>query len=416
MDILRLNKPFISEIVVVDGPRKQSVELFSALDLLYDEQSSIVREFFESQVRPAFPEWKYSYRFAQWEDEEVQRQAGYDACTNDLVFIADGDMLVKLNPENIDRFAQDPRRGVGMVQVWNMVSSNIFFSGSNDTVTASKPIFQPVAVNRKVIKDARTFFDHLWIVGVKQRPITENLIFPDSLGEAHHYTIGRTHISMMIKYAFYLTVPQNYQQFIANTNFINRAIASREKFGIPIVRNIFLRYILESGTCLSSHYLHPTPDNVQKMFPSIVKGEPFPGFSLPYGQKLLCRFTFLSGHRYYATTEEDQIKLRVPIMNNIESYISLNRMQSLREKVCLKMENVTYCRARVLLLELNQKATEIRVVDAVNDSLSVFRIPLQNGTIDETKFVRSVLAISCTVKNFDVDIGAIGWYQETSCD
>jgi hypothetical protein len=383
----------------------------------------VVKFFFENVVKKQFPDLDQRYVFSVWDDEEVQRRRGFDLCSNDMILNADGDTLIKLHVKTIRQFHNDRRRGVAGVRIWNMVSSNIYFSPTNSTNRIMMPMFA-----KKSVVDARTFFDHLWIVGVRQRSPDYSIVFPHSLGEAHHYTIARSPITMIIKYAFYLTLESNFKQFIRN-NPIEVLTSMKRNIGVDVARNIFLRHLMVSGTCLSSgNFLLATPSKTSDLFPNLVRGDPFPGFSLPHGSRILCNYTFLNGYSYDVVGKVNK-QHRIPLVDGFKSFISLNKLQSSRRQLCIKVQHVKFCEAQTYVFQLGSRhrrfggAVTTRKLSASEDAF-VMVIPLlpSAGEVDRSTFVRFVLSMNCQVSKHPMNgnestsnyIG-VGWYYEVPC-
>ncbi|CAM9504687.1 unnamed protein product, partial [Ectocarpus fasciculatus] len=208
LEILTLQKEYISELVIVDGPRRNSTALLAALGVLYSEDTSPVKTFVQTELADAFPDLSVRYLFRIWDDEKTQRDAGFDLCTGPVVMMADADMPMRLHHEAVAQFVHSDtgsRGRVAGVTVTTLVEWGVASSKAHPKKTgpAKHHVYRQNVMTNKLRIDADRFFDYLSIVGSRQRGRDQSDLFPPPVGAGDHYTVLRTINGTIAKYAFY---------------------------------------------------------------------------------------------------------------------------------------------------------------------------------------------------------------------
>ena len=192
-EVIRTVSPYISEIVIVDGPRELSMVLLEPMGLVYNESTSVVRSYFFNEIRRQHPDIKLVYRFKIWADEKEQRNTAYDLCSNPVVLMTDADLFMHLNPASLSHFLADPHKSVARVAVCNTyLSRNRVYQAVKtlDNLILSAYTYEQPVMGKKSSLSAEEFFDNLWIIGVKQNASKRHMQqFHRPVGTGLHLTV-----------------------------------------------------------------------------------------------------------------------------------------------------------------------------------------------------------------------------------
>jgi hypothetical protein len=380
-DVIRPVSPYISEIVIVDGPREMSMVLLEPMGLVYNESTSTVKSFFFNEIRHQFPDIKLVYRFKVWADEKEQRDTAFNLCSNPVVLMADADMFMHLSVSSLSQFLADPHKSVARVAV-----CNTFLSGGRvyQTVKPTEkysltayPTQQPV-MGKKSVMNAEEFFDNLWIIGVKQNGSKRHLQqFHHPVGSALHLTVHRSAVGMAIKYAFYASLPSNMQH-MRKGKYLEVLQNVSALHGTSIAREVFLRARKES-TCMFSSLMYVPFEYAHQDIVSKVQH--------------WCDYSYLP-RKHNGTGYRGHM---IPLAQNYPSFISLYPTDV--DGVCLVFMKVQSCTIDVFDVKLNQTDSWefVHRVNIPNENkhhrLTAF-VSFQ-PTKDRNTLIRRVLTLSC---------------------
>lgn len=368
LEILRLYRSIAQEVVVMDGWRQNSTEILNILGLQYQEHNSPVKAFFDTVIRTEFPHLRVIYRYKIWDDEGEQRNVGYHLATCEHVYAMEGDMFGYIDPARLLEFYNSREHVVASVYTINIIYDSFTMGGGRFPVIAKK--------NKLTAPD---FFNWLWIVGIDRPPPQQSQLFFPYIGYTEHYTLARTRINMIAKYAFYKT---------AGGHKVNLELFDKisKRYGKEIAREIFLRDLLESGTCLSSNAILKPYSDLMSVGPLQRKD-------------FLCDFTYFSRP--------------IPLVANISSWSRLHSPYA--NSHCLLFKNVKSCRISIHDYIVRLRPQLVFRHEYTEDALKhPLTIKIHSKKLRRHEPFLAVIEFLCDIHNGQDDF--IGYVENVRCN
>lgn len=254
LPVIQAVAPFVSELVVVDGPRRATIPLMASMGLMYTADDSPVKRVLDNIIKPAFPHISVKYHYQVWDDEKGQRNFGFNACSHSIMIQVEGDMIMQLNAHALEAFVRDQWHDVSGIRVSNMVRSNLSMVAS---VGAEPLPFFPLIAKRNRLS-ADEYFNHLWIVGNAQGPRNQSQVAPEPIGYGYHLTLVRSLSAMASKYAFYRAL----QPVEPMHDLLPDITAS---YGQDVAREVFVRSMPVSAFGLPFDLVHSIAPQMWKL-------------------------------------------------------------------------------------------------------------------------------------------------------
>ena len=385
--VLEAILPYISEIVVVDGPRSGMIPLLRSQGLFYHRLSSTVRKFFRDWSK-IHPNITLKYHYEIWEDEFKQRIFGYSECSGPIVLQAEGDFLMKLDKEKLSSFCSDPTKGVGAFETVNLVDVDVIMS--SQYFIERKTLPRVPYIFKKSLVGASEYLNYLWLVGPKRKQPDKSLLFPAPVGLSLHYTLVRSLQSASLKYSFYVS---NYYAVDAVEKseelqtLVNTLTFIQSEYDDLTAMEVFARLRPESGICMpgpsNQRFLSKAPGRVQDLIDHFgVKNSPIPS---------------LCDHKYFDET--------LPVFHGITSWISLRQLDT--SSISLSLQNILECRVTVVDYVLGKSPLTVSESTLKNNSSNVVKFSFPRDKYHDV-YIRAI-SFTCRCR----EKTRLGWISDS---
>lgn len=353
----------ISEIVVIDGPRKSTIPWLEAAGLLYSEGTSPVKRFFFMNVASKYPGISISYFYKVWEHEADQRNFGFHACSQPVMMQMEGDMLVNIAPNALRAFLLDREKIVTGVLVMNMVNTEHALGSAGFNAPQH---FFPMIVKRNKMT-AETYFSHIWIVGLAKHrhPPNQSELFPP-IGYGYHLTLLRSLDNMFVKYAFYRSLNwEDRNQTLEYKRQVNLTTAIAQRFGFNVARLVMARAFVPSALCAPA-------DDTALVVPPIFNDE-LAHQASQHELNSLCDYRFLTDILYVADGEISWVQ--IPAGRENASYVSFESADIVSCNVSVRDWGLNKLPKYQgpFVLQLQGKSTRLRLPQLSADTVCIGR-------------------------------------------
>jgi hypothetical protein len=257
--------PFISELVVIDGPRRITMPLLASMGLMYGgADDSPVKRVLDTIIKPSFPHIDFKYHYQIWDDQKGQRNFGFNACSHPIMMQLEGDMLISFNARALEAFARDPEQLVSGTLVSNMVRSNVSMIPD---VGVNPLHFFPMIAKRDLLT-ADEYFNHLWIVGKAQGPRNASQLSHAPVGYGYHLTLIRSLPAMASKYTYYraLAADEFAEDRSGLDNLLSMLPNVTAAYGQDVARELFVRSLNVSAFGLPHKLVHAVAPEMSGLF------------------------------------------------------------------------------------------------------------------------------------------------------
>lgn len=193
--VLTSIRPYIDELVIVDGAYRWMIPFFEAIG------TNLIRSadpLYDHLADAGIP---YRVLSGVWENEFTKRMAGYDACSHRYRFRFDADEVYFLNEANLEKFLQTDF-AVGVTQNRLYVAPGWF--------VPSDPIWPVLFDAEQVTADNHLNYlwlndkTPLWLIGQAPPPAPDMPpIYPDPVSFSAHLTHWRTPTTSINRAAYY---------------------------------------------------------------------------------------------------------------------------------------------------------------------------------------------------------------------
>ena len=203
-----------------------------------------------SQVRLADSEFgaallqdsKYVYDWNVYPDERDKRIRAYNACDADVITLHDTDEFYSYNKDANNRFLASDK------SVAFFYCQNLFLNGM---LGYPKPVAKvedlpwKAFAFRKALISAEDHLDHLWLVGVTQKPADLSKTFREPVACGYHFTQMRSRDGQRQKYLFYssLYMSRHSDGLVRTVRNELSELAESHQAPMGAMRDIYLRGI-----------------------------------------------------------------------------------------------------------------------------------------------------------------------------
>jgi hypothetical protein len=142
------------------------------------------------------------YKHETWKGEAQKRIDAYSAVQEDIIALHDSDEFSVIKPEELTAFWQSDQ-GVACHLIENIYSGGYSSCSSDYSGANLDELPRRWGIFKRNIIPANRHIDYLWLVGVEQKPLSQQQLFPLPLCHTYHLTGCRSSTGQRAKIQFY---------------------------------------------------------------------------------------------------------------------------------------------------------------------------------------------------------------------
>lgn len=145
------------------------------------------------------------YHYGLWDDERQKRVHAYEAIEEDIVVLHDTDEFPRLDSARLRSFWRS-ERAVGCLQLENLYAGGVAGASEHYPGDALDRLPLKWVIFKRRAVSAAEHINYLWLVGIEQEPMNQNLLDPVPFCHAYHLTGCRSGCGQANKIAFYMAL------------------------------------------------------------------------------------------------------------------------------------------------------------------------------------------------------------------